>query len=304
MSQRFFQNKFVYLYQQPGNYKETGFYAGLGIPCTIMNVSRFIACGMYAPNEDIKHAWQVLFDRFYPLVDLGGPFEHQLVFDSDESVLRAPDLVIGHTCGYPLMTRLQDALMPVCLPCFDVPGASAKLYSSQFIVPANSTIDSLQQCQGKVVAINNSNSNSGMNVLRYALAKLGTTAGFFSEVLMSGGHLASIEAVATNRAQLAAIDCVTYQLIADQNPALMSAVRIIGYSEQTCGLPFVVPRSRYSQQLCDNTISAFNQALTELPSSARTRLHLDHFESVCLDDYQSILELENLAIEAGYAELN
>jgi len=269
-----------------------------------MNASRFIACGMYAPNDDTKNAWQDLFDRFYPLVDLGTGVAQQLVFDTDESVLRERDLVIGHTCGYPLMTQLRDAVLPFCLPCFDVPGVDGKLYSSQFIVPAGSSIETLQQCRGKIVALNNINSNSGMNVLRYALAKLGATPGYFSEVLITGGHLASLEAVAANRAQLAAVDCVTYQLIADQNPALIASLRVIGYSEQTCGLPFVVARSRHSRQLSDNYLTALNQALTELPLSARKKLHLDHFESVGLDDYQSILELENFAIEAGYAELN
>jgi len=269
-----------------------------------MNASRFIACGMYAPNDDIKNAWQTLFDRFYPLVDLDNGEAQQLVFGTDESLLRDPGLQIGHTCGYPLMTQLQDTLMPVCLPCFDVKGAAGKLYSSQFIVPTGSSIESLQQCRDKIVAINNRNSNSGMNVLRYALAKLGAAPGYFSEVLMSGSHQASLEAVAANRAQLAAIDCVTYQLIADQNPALMSAVRVIGFSEQTCGLPFVVPRSQYSQQLGDSYVTALNQALATVSADVRNKLHLDHFESVGLEDYQSILDLENFAIEAGYAKLN
>ncbi len=269
-----------------------------------MNAGRFIACGMYAPNDDIRNAWQALFDLFYPLLDLGSGLTRQLVFASDESVLRADNLIIGHTCGYPLMTRLRDALQPFCLPCFDLPGASGKFYSSQFIVPADSVIESLQQCRGKIVAINSSDSNSGMNVLRYALAKLGATPGYFSEVLISGGHLASVEAVASNRAQLAAIDCVTYQLIADQNPALISALRVIGHSEQTGGLPLVVPTSQYSAQVCASYVSALNQALTLLPAELRQKLHLARFESVGLDDYQSILELENFAIEAGYAELN
>lgn len=269
-----------------------------------MNTSRFIACGMYALNDDTKHAWQAVFDRFFPLVDLDEPFERQLRFGFDESVLRDPGLLIGHTCGYPLMTRLQDALRPFCLPCFDVPGVTGKRYCSQFIVPAGSAIETLQQCRGKIVAINNRNSNSGMNVLRYALAKLGAMPGFFSEVLMTGSHLASAEAVASNRAQLAAIDSVSYQLIADQNPDLISALRVIDYSEQTCGLPFVVPASQYSRQACANFAIALNQALAQLPVELRKKLHLARFESVGLDDYQSILELEKFAIEAGYPELN
>lgn len=269
-----------------------------------MSDRRFIACGMYAPNNDVKNAWQALFDLFYSFADLGNPCAQDLLFDTDEIVIRDPNLLIGHTCGYPLMTQLHDAVLPFCLPCFDLPGFDGKLYCSQFVVPADSGIDSLQQCRGKTVAINNGNSNSGMNVLRYALAKIGATAGYFSQVEMTGGHHASLEAVAHNRAQLAAIDCVSYQLVADQDPQLISKLRVIGYSERSCGLPFVMPASRCTPQRSERYLNALNQALGQLPADSAKILHLDRFDSVNLEDYQSIVELENFAIEGGYAELN
>jgi hypothetical protein len=190
------------------------------------------------------------------------------------------------------MTQLEGAVLPFCLPCFDLPGADGKRYCSQFVVPADSDIESLRQCRGKTVAINNSNSNSGMNLLRYALTKIGARPGYFSQVEMTGGHFYSLEAVAANRAQLAAIDCVSYQLIADQNP------------QHSCGLPFVMPASRYTQQRSERYLGALNQALARLPADAAKILHLDRFERVSLAEYQSIIDLENFAIEAGYAELN
>jgi len=284
--------------------KATGVYRGTGLSYIAMNASRFIACGMYAPNDDIKSAWQAIFDEFYALVGPLDGLDPRLVFGTDESLLRDPGLLIGQTCGYPLMTGLQDAVMPFCTACFDLPGANGKLYSSVFIVPADSSLESLRQCRGGIVAVNNANSNSGMNVLRYALAKLKAGPGFFSNVLMTGGHLASLEAVAANRAQLAAIDCVSYQLLTAQNTGLDRAIRIIGFSEQTCGLPLVVARAQYSRQQCTRYLEALNQALRQTADEFRQTLYLDHFESVELDDYRSILALENYAIEAGYATLN
>jgi ABC-type phosphate/phosphonate transport system substrate-binding protein len=269
-----------------------------------MSENRFIACGMYTPNRDTRNAWQAVFDQFIRLIDADINLRQQLVFDGNETVLRDRDLLMGHTCGYPLMTRLQDALTPLCVPCFDVPGANGKYYTSQFIVPADSAIESLPQCRGKIVAINGEDSNSGMNVLRHALAKLGARPHYFSETRITGGHHASIEAVAANQAQLAAIDCVTYQLIADHNPDLIAAVRIIGQSEQTCGLPLVMPTASYSRQLKNTWLAALNQGLARVPSAARKTLHLDRFESAEANDYRSILELEEFALESGYAELN
>ena len=171
-------------------------------------------------------------------------------------------------------------------------------------MPASSAIETLQHCRGKVVAINTGDSNSGMNLLRHALASSGAKPHYFDAVQMTGSHRASLEAVAANRAQLAAIDCISYQFIADREPALVDAVRVIGYSEQACGLPFVMPMERYSARLGQACVDALNQALDEMPSTERKRLHLQRFESVNLADYGSILEFESAAIEAGYAHLN
>lgn len=263
----------------------------------------FIACGMYALSPTLKQAWQQLFDRFIPLLDAEFGIAPEIVFDADEALLRDPRLLIGHTCGYPLMTRLRDALTPFCVPVFDAPGTDGRRYRSRFIVPADSPIEYLQQCRGQVLAVNARDSNSGMNVLRHALAQLGARPGFFSDVLLTGGHLQSLEAVAANRAQLAAIDCVSFQLIGELHPERAAAVRVIGDSEPTCGLPLVTPVGRYSPPRAENWVAALNLALAELPPKAARVLHLERFETVGSSHYESILELEKFAIEYGYPEL-
>jgi len=51
-------------------------------------------------------------------------------------------------------------------------------------------------------------------------------------------------------------------------------------------------------------IEALNQALALCDDLLRDRLHLNGFASVQLDDYRSILEIEQYAIQHGYPELN
>jgi ABC-type phosphate/phosphonate transport system substrate-binding protein len=269
-----------------------------------MKSEKFIACGMYAPDPRLRQAWQQLFDRLVMPPGADCDLAREVVFAADEALLRDPRLLFGHTCGYPLMTRLGDALTPFCVPVFDAPGAEGRLYRSRFIVPARSSIEFLQQCRGQVVAVNGFDSNSGMNLLRHALAQLGARPGFFSEVLVTGGHLQSLEAVADNRAQLAAIDCVSLQLIADLYPQKLAAVRIVGDSEATCGLPLVAPSDGYSPALAEAWIEALNQALERAPPEVARALRLERFEAVGIRDYEAIVELENFAIEYGYPELN
>ena len=187
-------------------------------------VKRLISCGMYSFTDQLKLAWQQLFGTFIELVDVEGNREVIVRFDSDQSLLRDPALFFGHTCGYPLMTRWKDRVTPFCLPVFDVPGTEGKLYSSRFIVGARSGITSLADCRGKVVAMNAADSNSGMNVLRYAISELKPAGPFFSSTITTGGHLHSLEAVANEQADIAAIDCVSYQLIQDHWPELVNQV--------------------------------------------------------------------------------
>lgn len=259
---------------------------------------------MYAFNDDLKKAWQALYDQFRVESDVTAGLTRDIRFDGSESTLLDPQLYFGHTCGYPLTMGLYPRLEPFCLPLFDVPGTHHKRYSSRFIVPANSSSTELSHCRDGIVAINAYDSNSGMNVLRHALATQGARGGFFSSVLVSGGHLASVEAVACGSADLAAIDCVSLQLIADSDPELISRIRGIGFSTATCGLPFVAPAQNSSPELKSIWLEALLEAFRNTPDWALKRLHLDGFAAVDIDEYRSIVELQNAAIEAGYGELN
>ena len=261
-------------------------------------VKRIITCGMYSFTDELKLNWQQLFNILVELLDAGSDQEISLRFDSDQALLCDPALLFGHTCGYPLMIHLKDRLSPFCVPVFDVPGSDGKFYSSRFIVGAKSDIASLADCREKVAAINAPDSNSGMNVLRYAISDLDPAGQFFSSVITTGGHLASLEAVVNQQADIAAIDCVSYQLIEDSQPELMERVRSLGNSVKTCGLPFVIPgpNSSDSEMLIDN----LNRALALAPDTVREKLHLLGFEPVTLDDYQGIVDIEAHAVESGY----
>ena len=124
---------------------------------------RFIACGMYSFHEELQRAWQALFDRFRLLLEDGNQLEEKLVFDTAESVLRCPGLFIGHTCGYPLMKHLQDAVTPFCVPVFDVTGVEDRLYCSRFIVAADAAISSLADCRARTVAIKSGTKGSSFS---------------------------------------------------------------------------------------------------------------------------------------------
>lgn len=264
---------------------------------------QFITCGMYAFTGQLRDAWQSLFDEFLIIYDSANPVEPQIRFEADFDLLRNSKMLLGHTCGYPLMRFLRSDCQPVCVPLFDVDGCNGKYYSSHIVVSVDSDISKLAECHNKIAAINGHDSNSGMNVLRHAVALLGSPPPFLSKVIVSGSHFNSLSAIANRQADVAAIDCVSIALIRDEWPELIDRVKTIGYSEATCGLPLVIPNTDRPNIEAESITLALELALKGLSDNHKKTLHLTGFENVSLDDYQSIIDLETRARQAGYSEL-
>ncbi|WGS52822.1 PhnD/SsuA/transferrin family substrate-binding protein [Paraburkholderia sp. D15] len=218
---------------------------------------------------------------------------------------RRPDLLISQTCGYPLMHGLREHVQLIATPHFDAPGCEGADYSSVLITRAGAPFDTLAACRGARAAYNQDDSNSGMNVLRHAVAPLARDGRFFSEVLRTGSHLGSLRAVAEDRADIAAIDCVTFAFVCDEMPELARQVRPIGTTAASPGLPIVA-----SKQVPETTVQALRDALNQTlgdtlaghPERAK-RLRLRGFSALTLADYARIEQLENEARAAGYPRL-
>jgi ABC-type phosphate/phosphonate transport system substrate-binding protein len=152
--------------------------------------------------------------------------------------------------------------------------------------------------------MNNPDSNSGMNVLRHAVAEVHAGGDFFARVKTTGGHLYSLQAVAEGAADIAAIDCVSYQLIEDWRPELCARLRIIADSVKTCGLPLVMSHATIAKTDTGWLTAMLNEALAGCSSEVTDTLHLVGFAEVKLDDYRSILEAEEFAVGRGYSQLS
>ncbi len=258
---------------------------------------------MYAPNDAHKAAWQswlsALSDSYlkqcYATVELG--------FSEHDEAYTNPNLITAQTCGYPLVTRWAKTHKPIAVALFDVPGCTLDTaqYSSWFITRADHPANSLQQFRDTRIALNSDSSNSGMNVLRYAISQFASTERFFSERLLTGGHKQSMYAVAEGRADLAAIDVVTYALINELEPGMCQQLKIVGQSESTTGLPFIC--AKHSDLNHNELCIAMNQAVEHMAPKARKLLHLSGFKSATAQDYEQIKHLENEAIAAAYPEL-
>jgi ABC-type phosphate/phosphonate transport system substrate-binding protein len=159
---------------------------------------------------------------------------------------------------------------------------------------------SLENFRAKTVAFNDTNSQSGYNALRAALAPLSTDGHFFSQRVLSGSHRRSIELVQSGEADLASIDCVTLAGFRANQPQLLDGVVVVGESEPYPGLPLIT-----SLDTTADEIQLLRQALNDVTRDPRNAevcgsLFINKFEPLDVARYQTILEMEQAALKAGY----
>lgn len=216
---------------------------------------------------------------------------------------RAPDLLLSQTCGYPLITAYADALSLVLAPVYATPGCSGGSYRSFVVVHEGNAAASLEELRGARCVINGPTSQSGMNVLRREVAPLARDGRFFGGVSVSGNHPNSIAMIAAGEADAAAIDCVTFGLLAAHEPAAVSAVRILCETRAAPSLPYVMAKHA-SAELHDRIVAALRRAMADpVLAGAREALLLDGFVELSVADYAVMTEMESDAAAMGYPQL-
>lgn len=213
------------------------------------------------------------------------------------------ELLLSQTCGYPLATELTGRVRLVATPCYDAPGCDGPRYCSLIVVHGDSPARQLEDLRGGRCAVSSVGSWSGHHALRVLAAPLCEGAPFFRNAVASGGHAASIAMVAAGEADLAAIDCVTFALMAEHAPDSVVGVRVLCRTGTAPGLPLITRLSA-----TDGELRALRDGLAGAladPALADTRamLRIAGMEVLSEADYSALLDLTGNADRAGMESL-
>lgn len=214
-----------------------------------------------------------------------------------------PRLLFAQTCGFPFVKHLRGKVRLVATPVYEAPGCDGSGMCSVIVVRKDGAPTNLATCAGLRAAINEPGSNSGYNLLRAAVAPHAGGKAFFSAVVETGGHIASIEAVRTGRADIAAIDCITYDLLRRHAPERIDGLAVIAETPSGPNLPFITRKTA-----TDDDVAILRDALTAAiaaPDLKAARAILGLKDVVVLDEsaYDILLAHERAAIAAGYPAL-
>ena len=198
----------------------------------------------------------------------------------------SPNLALSQTCGLPLVAELAGKVQT--LGSFAYEGVEpAGSYHSVIVTHARN--DENPVClKGKRAVINGDDSYSGCLALKCFLASRGTGEGQFASVLVSGGHRASLCAVADGSADIAAIDCISWRL-ANRCERAVDKLQIIARTESRPGLPLITHGGASVKQI-SLMRDALVKAVDHLDEKNRLMTGICGFVPLDEADYATIAE--------------
>ena len=211
------------------------------------------------------------------------------------SLLVAGQLDAAWICGYPFVQH-RDALEILAVPLY----RGAPLYRAHLIARQDRGATALAGLRGDIHAFSDPDSNSGFLVTSAMLADIGTTPGaFFARSFFTYGHRNVIRAVAAGLAQSGSVDGYVWDVMAEIEPALVGATRIVAASA-----PMGFPPFATSRQADPGLARAIRDALLTMPETADGRailatLRLDGFVPGQAGLFDGIATLSQRVREAG-----
>ena len=196
---------------------------------------------------------------------------------------RSPDLLLSQTCGMPFRNHLHGHVRLIGTPDYGLCKKPGHYFS--YILVRKGDENVLENYTDRTFAFNEPGSQSGWAAPQnHALAQ-----GFhFANVLETGAHLQSAAAVASGRADICAIDAVSFELAKDVDP-IMTELQIIAQTSPTPGLPYITANTQDATAL----FSACSHAIENLPRPDKKKLRLKRIVQLCDEDY---LQIANPAI--------
>lgn len=176
---------------------------------------------------------------------------------------RAPELLLGQTCGLPLRAKLHGKATLVGTPDYGLEGCPPGYYRSVFVARSADPLTAFSQ---KRFAFNDPLSQSGWAAPSLHLQEQNISPG---ALVQTGSHRASALAVAQGRADFAALDALSWQLI-QAHDAFASTLHPIAVTIPTPGLPFITALGRDPQPLR----TAIQEAIRTLSDEQLAPIHL------------------------------
>jgi ABC-type phosphate/phosphonate transport system substrate-binding protein len=163
-----------------------------------------------------------------------------------ECLWQHPNLLFAQTCWGPLELWLGHAVRVIGQDDYSgIEGGEGDHYSSAIVMRRSSGAPEagniVSTLSGLRFAYNVTDSMSGYIALQRMLRNHGAEFDIFGETIASGGHRKSIRMVAEGLADVAAIDCKSWKLALQHEPAARE-LAAVAWTPKQMGLPFITAK--------------------------------------------------------------
>lgn len=192
----------------------------------------------------------------------------------------SPELILAQTCGCPFRTRLYGEVELVGTPDYGLPDCQPGYYRSVFVAKKTDPAMRLEQFDRARFAYNDALSQSGWAAALIHLQDRNILPGSLIE---SGSHRNSALAVAEGRADFAALDLLSWEMIQDYDD-FADELSVIDVTDQTPGLPFITALTQDPTAL----FIAVKAAIASLDEASRATLRLKGFLHIPTSAYLAV----------------
>lgn len=204
-----------------------------------------------------------------------------LTQDAVESELWvAEDLVLSQTCGMPYRNSLHGRVSLVGTPDFGVEDCPPGYYRSAIVVHRDDPRTQLVDFADALFIYNGPQSQSGFAAAYHHFARLGF---WFERSTQSGQHVRSAQSVAAGRADIAAIDAVTWRLLVEHDTTA-EWLRVLDWTDPTPGLPYITA----DRERATDIASAVRKAIDKLGPADRRSLGIRGLVEIASSSYLAV----------------
>lgn len=149
------------------------------------------------------------------------------------------DLLLGQICNLPYRAKFRDSVTRIASADYGLEDTPAGYYHSVFVTRAEDASRGLAPATLGRFAYNDALSQSGWGA---PLARITQQGLQFHTTLRTGAHIDSMKAVATGRADLAAIDAVTWRMLQTWEP-MAAELSVVGRTGLSPGQTFITAKT-------------------------------------------------------------
>jgi ABC-type phosphate/phosphonate transport system substrate-binding protein len=193
---------------------------------------------------------------------------------------QSPDLVLSQTCGMPYRTGLHGKVAIVGTPDHGLQGLAAGYYRSVLVAHKDDRRNEFSAFQGATLAYNGTTSQSGWAAPLNHAADLGIKLAIGPK---TGAHAHSARAVAERRAEIAALDMVSWEMLRRWD-GFSQDLKIVGVTPETPALPFITALTNDAGQIR----RALEGAIAALSVEDRTLICLQGVTWIAPQDYLAV----------------